>query len=409
MFVSSKRAVTFGNNFAQAAQNSCAMKPIMILLTSVILLSGCASTSTLLRQGRYDEAIVKTVHKLKKTPDKTKQVDILAQSFKLANDRDLERISFLKKTGQPEIWEEVFSLYSRLKSRQDLVKTAPPAVLSAIGFVPHDYDNDVIEAKRKAAEYFYAHALDLLSKNDKYLAREAWEDLMKVKGYYPSYRDTENLLDKAYAMGVTHVLFKMNNAAPVVLPAGFEEELLKIALRDLDTRWVHFDVREVQDRNYDNFVLLNLRAIDVSPERVREREWEESRTVEDGWKYVYDANGNVMKDSAGNDIKEKKYKTITCRAIETTLSKSAIVSGVLDFYDNQTKQLLRSEPITAQSDFNHMYVTAVGDFDALTPETRKKLGRPIPFPNDLEMIMRTNDILKDIAKNLIHNNMHLFR
>ena len=282
-------------------------------------------------------------------------------------------------------------------------------MLTAIGFVTHDYDNDVIEARRKAAEYFYAHALLLLERNEKYAAREAYDDLIKVKGYFPNYKDTDQLLDKAFAMGVTFVLFRMNNVANVVMPAGFEEELMKISVADLNTHWVRFEAREVENRRYDGFVLLNLKAIDVTPERVHERTWEESKTVEDGWKYKLDANGNVMKDSLGNDIKEKKYKTISCRVMETTLNKSALVSGVLDFYDNGNKQLLRSEPITAQSDFNHVFCVALGDINALKEETRRRLGKPLPFPNDLEMIMRTNDILKDAAKNLIHNYTYLFK
>lgn len=384
------------------------MKPILLLLAAV-LITGCTTSKTLLREGRYDSAIRKSVYKLKKNPDKEKQIAVLSEAFRLANTRDLDRIAFLKKSGQPEIWEEVFALYSNLKARQDLVKTAPVPVLTAIGFVTHDYDNDVIEARRKAAEYFYAHALLLLERNEKYAAREAYDDLIKVKGYFPNYKDTDQLLDKAFAMGVTFVLFRMNNVANVVMPAGFEEELMKISVADLNTHWVRFEAREVENRRYDGFVLLNLKAIDVTPERVHERTWEESKTVEDGWKYKLDANGNVMKDSLGNDIKEKKYKTISCRVMETTLNKSALVSGVLDFYDNGNKQLLRSEPITAQSDFNHVFCVALGDINALKEETRRRLGKPLPFPNDLEMIMRTNDILKDAAKNLIHNYTYLFK
>lgn len=385
------------------------MKPLLVLLASALLFAGCTSSKTLLRNGRYDDAIYKSVHKLKKNPDKIKEVAVLTEAFRIANERDIERISFLKKSGQPDIWEEVFSLYSRLKYRQDAVKTLPAEVLSSIGFKAADYDNDVIESKRKAAEYFYARAMDLLSKNEKIAAREAYDNLLKVQSYYANYRDVDTQLQKALALGTTHVLFKMNNAAPVILPAGFEEDLLKIAVNDLDTRWVDFDPREVAGRSYDNVVLLNIRAIDVTPERIRERTWIESREVEDGWKYVYDANGNVKKDSSGNDIKETKYKTISCQLLETSMNKSAMVSGIIDFYDNTNSQLLKSEPITAQSNFDHVFVMAHGDVNALKPETRQHLGKPLPFPNDFEMIMMSNDILKDVAKNIIHANTHLFR
>jgi hypothetical protein len=401
--------LVFWQYFCLPRTKPTAMKTIYVLLATAILLAGCASSKTLLRNGRYDDAIYKSVHKLKKKPDKIKEISVLTEAYRLANERDIERISFLKKSGQPDIWEEVFDTYSRLKFRQDAVKTLPSEVLSSIGFVAKDYDSDVIESKRKAAEYFYAHAMSLLSKNDKIAAREAYEDLLKVKDYYSTYKDVDTQLQIALAMGTTNVLFRMNNTAPVVLPAGFEDDLLKIAINDLDTRWINFDVREVSGRAYDNVVLLNIRNIDVTPERIRERTWVESREVEDGWKYVYDANGNVKKDSAGNDIKETKYKTISCQLLETTMNKSAIVTGVLDFYDNTNKQLLKTEPITAQSDFNHIFIMAHGDINAVRPETRQKLGNPLPFPNDLEMIMMSNNVLKDVAKNLIHSNMYLFK
>jgi PBP1b-binding outer membrane lipoprotein LpoB len=385
------------------------MKRIIIILMSLAMLGGCVSSKTYLRNGRYDDAIKKAAHKLKINPDKIKEIPILEQAYSLANNQDIERIAFLKKSGQPDIWDEVFDRYNQLKMRQDIVKTLPPEVLSKINFTPANYDNDILESKRKAAEYFYVHALTLLDKNDRMLARQAYDELLKVKGYYPNYKDVDNQIDKAFIMGTTNVLFKMNNLAPVGLPSGFEDELLKIAIKDLNTKWINFDSREVNGQNYDYVILLNIKGIDVSPERIHENTWVESREVEDGWQYQYDAHGNVMKDTAGNDIKIKKYKTISCQILETQMNKTSVVSGVIDFYDNQTNQLLKSEPINANADFNYNFLQAHGDFDALKTETRNRLGRPMPFPNDLEMIMMADNILKDVAKNIIISNKFLFK
>jgi hypothetical protein len=399
----------FGRTFVFNHQNLPAMRPIKIVIAIALLLTGCYSSKNLLKNGYYDDAIYKSVRKLTKNPQKAKEIAVLTEALRIANDRDKERIEFLKKSGQPDIWDEVFSLYSQLKYRQDVVKTLPLAVQNTIGFKPVDYDNDVLEAKRKAAEYFYSRALSLLAKNDKYAAREAYDNLLRVKDYYPNYKDADNQLALALSLGTTHVLFKMSNAAPVVMPAGFEEELLKISIQELDTRWVNFDSREVAGRTYDNVVLLTLRNIDVTPERIHERTWVESKEVEDGWKYLLDANGNVKKDTAGNDIKVKKYKTISCQLLETSMNKSAIVTGVLDFYDNTNRQLLKSEPINAQSDFNYLFVVAHGDLNALSNETKQKIGPPKPFPSNMEMIMMSNSILKDVAKSLIRGDMYLFK
>lgn len=385
------------------------MKRLIFIIIGLLIIQGCASSYTMLRKGRYDDAIVKAVRKLKKNPSKTKEITTLKEAYSLANQFDNERIAFLRKSGQPDIWEEVFYRYNNMKYRQDIVKTLPVPVLQKINFSPVDYDNEIIEAKKKAAEYFYAHAVSLLDKNDKYLARQAYDELLKVKGYYANYKDVDQLIPKAYSMGLTSVLFKMNNVAPVVLPAGFEDDMLKISLKELNTQWVNYDTRETQNVRYDYTILLNLKVIDVSPERIKESSWIESKEVQDGYQYVYDNNGNVMKDTAGNDIKVPKYKTISCQLVEEQMNKSAIVTGVLDFIQNNTNQLLKTEPISVESTFNHVSLIAHGDVNALKVETQRNLNNRVPFPHDLDMIMMTNELLKNAAKNIVSSNRYLFK
>jgi hypothetical protein len=116
-----------------------------------------------------------------------------------------------------------------------------------------------------------------------------------------------------------------------------------------------------------------------------------------------------MKDSLGNDIKVPKYKTISCNVMETQMTKEAFITGNVDFYDNKTSQLLKNEKISAESHFNYVFATAMGDLDALKKETAQKLNRPVPFPNDLEMIGMANDYLKEAARNIIANNAFLFK
>ena len=64
-----------------------------------LLLSGCGSSKKQLQKGNYDAAIDKAVKQLRKDPDDAKQIEILTQSYKVANDQDNERIRFLKMEG----------------------------------------------------------------------------------------------------------------------------------------------------------------------------------------------------------------------------------------------------------------------------------------------------------------------
>lgn len=380
----------------------------LYLALFVFFLGGCVSSRKQFQRGNYDEAIRISVKKLHKNPDKEKEILNLDRAYKYAVQRDIERIAFLKKSGQPEIWDEIFSIYAVLKNRQEKVRVLPQQILSAIGFQLQNYDNDIIEAKKKAAEFLYAHSLKLLENKDKACARQAYDQLMKVKSYYSTYKDVDLYIQKALQMSTTYVLFTMKNNTGIPLPPSFESELQKISLADLDSKWLRFETQKVNGRDYDYIILLNMRVIEATPEGVKEIHYTESKEVPDGFQYVLDSHGNVMKDSLGNDIKIPKTKTISCNIIETQQNKAVTISGTIDFINLTNSQVIKTDPITSQFFFNHMYAVAQGNFEALKPETREKLNlRPVPFPTDFDMILRAGDIIKDMSRNIIMRNRNI--
>jgi len=385
------------------------MKTLYIISLSILLLiGGCVSSRKQIQRGNYDAALKISVKKLHRKPNKEKEIVNLDRAYKYAMQRDNERINFLRKSGQPDIWEEIFIIYARMKNRQDLVRALPESVLAAIGYKFQDFDNDLLEAKKKAAEFLYAHALKLLEKKDKTSARQAYDELIRVKSYYASFKDVDTYLQKALHLGTTYVLFTMRNNTGIPLPPSFESELQKISLSDLDAKWVRYETKKVDVRNYDYCILLNMRIIDVTPEALKEVHYTETKEVPDGFQYVLDANGNVMKDSLGNDIKIPKTKIISCNVIETQQHKAVTISGTIDFIDLNNTQTIKTDPIASQFFFDHISAVAQGNIDALKPETKEKLKiRPLPFPPDFDMILRAGDILKDMSRNIISQNRHI--
>jgi hypothetical protein len=363
----------------------------------------------MLQNGDYDLAIKKSVHKLIKNPEKEKQLNVLSQAYKLANQKDQETIDYLRLSGESGVWDDIFRAYSHLKLRQEIVKTAPQAILDKLGFEYVNYDNEIINAKKKAAAYFYAHAQTLLAKGDKINARTAYNELLRVKELYSSYKDLDSLSKSALALGTSQVLFQLKNTSGMIIPADFNAALTKISVAELNRMWINYDMNEVQGRTYDYVILVNIKGIDVSPEALKEVHYNESKEIEDGFKYQLDANGNVMKDSLGNDIKITKYKTITCEVIETQQKKTALVSGEIEFVQVVNEQLLFTAPLTAQSIFENFAATAVGNVNALSAETKKKLGNKLlPFPTSAGMIMMAGDILKGMVKDIIYKNSSVF-
>lgn len=379
------------------------MKKIFLSVFILLLFFGCAQRK--LQKGLYDDAIRISVRKLKKNPNNQKHLHIVEQAFIKANQRDNERINFLKKEGTPDIWDDIFNIYSGMKSRQTRVKSLsyiPPR----ISFV--DYDEEIIQAKQKAAEYFYAHGISLLEKGDKQSARTAYNDFMKVKNYYRDFRDVDEQIKKAEALGTSYVIFKMENKANVILPQRFAEELFKISLNELNRQWLRYHTQQQSSFDYDYTVLVNIKMIDVSPEQVKETQYTETAEIKDGWQYVLDSKGNVMKDSLGNDIKTDKMVKVTCNIVETQQRKAARIAGSIDYVNNRTGQLIKTDPITADAVFENFAAIAVGDQRALKPETKKKLGKsPVPFPPDPDLLMQAGGTLKDMVKNILHANKNL--
>ena len=384
------------------------MNKLFNILLIAIIITSCVSSAKYLQQGSYDAAINKSVKVLLKKPDKTKETNTLRKAYSLANQNDQDAIDQLKLSGQPNIYDEIHYRYNRMRDRQEVVERLPLSVLDNIDFHHINYNETLAKSKKKAAEFLYAHAELQLQKGDKYSARSAYDELIKVKEYYPVYKETDRLIEEAIYLGTNNVLFQFTNGSNSFIPKDFEEELLKITLKDLHISWVNFDTYQIEKIYYNYSIFLNLKEITVSPEFIKEEHYVETREIEDGFDYVLDNNGNVMKDTLGNDIKVARIVTINCNVTETRLNKNAVIRGSLDIYDNASDQLIKTQEIVVQSNFDHRFAVAYGDLDALSKKTRKLIHRhPVPFPSDLQMINDTNESLKQKAKIIISSNRRI--
>ena len=269
----------------------------------------------------------------------------------------------------------------------------------------YDVDADLVSSKQKAAEFYYANGQQLLANNNRRDARMAYDEFMKVKGFYQNFKDVDQLLDQSREKGTAYVLFKMENNTGMIMPSGFEQEILKISLARLNDTWTQFHTTEKEGNNYHYYLKFNMSGMAISPEQMKEVHYVESDTIQDGWDYVKDENGNVMKDSLGNDIKTKKFIKVSCNIVETQQFKTATVSGNLDFFNIETQQLIQTVPVRSDATFEHYSAKANGDLRALSAQTKQKIkSRPAPFPSDEQLIMMGTTELKESLKRIITQN-----
>lgn len=387
------------------------MKKLFYFVFAVLIMAGCATSKKQLQKGNYDAAIQKAVKKLMRNSNSPNDVETLDRAYTLANEDDLNQIKYLKMEGKPENWEGIVQHYQRLKNRYNTVRPVLPLNLNGktIDYEHIDYDADIVDAKHKAAEFFFGHGQKLMSNNTKDAYRQAYVEFSKVKEYWGDYQNIDNLLAESHAKGMSEVIVYIDNQTQFRLSPQFEDDLLAVNPEELSSEWVEWDTRSMdKNKQYDYEVRIVLRSINVSPDDTKETDKIEKKKVEDGFEYVLDKNGNVMKDTLGNDIKITKYKNLTCTLVETAQHKNAHIEGIVEIYSTSPEKLLRKDPIAADSYFEHFSARAIGDKGALSPESLEKVkARPIPFPSDDEMIMRSSQALQVAIRGILQKNRNL--
>lgn len=376
----------------------------LVLLAFAIFVSSCARTQKLVEQGRYDEAVELATRKLSgKKRKKVKHVKALEKAFEKATQQYMQRIAKLE--DRPGSEEKIVDIYRHIRKRQEAVSPLLP-LLSIKGYQAEfqfvKVDELETAAMNKAASALYKIAQYQLvdaERGDKLAARDAFHNLDKIENYFRNYKDVNELKFKARELGTTHVLFEMKNNAQVVLSQEFENEVLRMGVDELNSGWNQFHLSEPANENIDLKVRMNITQIDVSPERIKEREYVDSKEIEDGYDYILDGNGNVMKDTLGNDIKVPRKVLIRARVFEIFQSKAAIVSGHLEYFDARNNDLVRSTPISVESVFENYASHFRGDRRALSSFSRGRCDtRPLPFPLDEELLLQAAEEMKPIVR-----------
>ena len=388
------------------------MKKLLLLSVVLLLLIACNTKKQVevaVNSGNYDRAINTALDKLRKNKDKKRNYDyaiMLQDAYYKVVERDLENIAHLKKDNNPEMFRNIYELYLDLDARQEAIKPILPLNVNGknIRFTFNDYSNDIIGSKTQLADYLYEKGLNLLESDDKQTIRQAYSELSYLERISPNYENTRDLLSEAHERGKDRILVSILNNTQQVIPQRLEAELLNFDTYGLNKFWSEYHANKVPNLNYDYAMHLNLKQIDVSPERVNQREFLREKEIADGWEYEKDRNGNVVKDSLGNDIKYEKIIKVRGRLYETIQTKSAQVIADVVYIDAQSNQPVDTFTIDSGFVFEHIFARYKGDKRALNKADRQLINnRLLPFPSNEQMVFDTGEDLKLQLKSIINS------
>ncbi len=378
------------------------------MFVSALLLAGCGSSKKQLEIGNYDAAINKAVTELRKNPKSSKDIETLERAMDIAIEQDNERIRLLKIEGRANAWDELYLIYKKMSDRQTAVRTVTPIQYEGrtIEWPYVDYMQEMVVAKKNAADFYYAHGQELMKNDTRESYRQAYYEFVRAQEYVGDYEGIDQMLRESRQLGISRVYVTLKNYSPTKFPETFEQELLALDLPRLNSEWVEYHTSiPNSDTQFDYVVNVNLKNVAVSPDRQFQRDSLVKATVEDGFEYVKDARGNVLKDSLGNDVKVKKYKELQCALIQTFQVKECVIDGDVEMLSLYPEKTIKKEPIGATSNFEHVSARAIGDANALTAEQKRMLqSQIIEFPTDLDMVIMCTENLKRAIRGFMEAN-----
>jgi len=387
------------------------MKWIIYTLGLTLLISSCKSVQKLVDKGDYDGAIYLAAKKLYgKKNKKTKHIKGLEEAFAKVNARDFAFINSLNAQKYPERWDKVYDLLINIDSRQHKISPFLP-LISKDGYVGHFEFTNIAEliddASAEAAAYHYGRAELLLTDinySRKADAIEAFNELRQIDRYFRDYKQKLVLMNTAHHYGMTRVKLETRNTARAIIPNDLQQELMAVSIPALNSFWTEFYTNDLEKAPMDYRAVLEIDELEVSPERETERIYQDSREVIDGFTYVLDQNGNVAKDTLGNDITEDRFVIITADIVEIYREKAAYVKGTLKIIDLNGKQLIDQFPIASEAIFNSYASSYFGDERALSSSSRNRVrSNPERFPQDEELIWQAAEDVKSVVADYLQD------
>jgi hypothetical protein len=396
------------SNFADLKPTN--MKHTLLFALTLFLFMSCSTRRQVekaVNSGNYNQAISNAINKLRNNKDAKRKQDIivlLEDAYRKANARDLDAIAGLKASNNPEYYKRIYETYIALEDRQEAVRPLLPLYVDGkeVPFKFRNYDHQILVAKDKASDHLYEKAIAMLEYDDKPTIRDAYNTLEYIERINPNYENTRELISEARERGMAHVLVSIENSTAQVIPQALEDALLDFNTYGLNQFWMDYHTKKSPHKSFDYAMQLQLQQISMSPEQIKEREIIRERRVRDGWEYVLDANGNVKKDSLGNDIKVDKFVNVNASILEVQQFKASQMLGQIVIYDLQGNQLVDQFPIDSGFVFENFYATFTGDERALTDDdVLLTQGGPVPFPPNEQMIFDAGEDLKLQLKEIL--------
>lgn len=334
---------------------------LSIILIFVTLVS-CRSNKSLYNSKEYDKVVNNLTKKASKNKLNESQFEYLYMAYHQANQDDFTKIMELKKSGQPDIWTEIYYRTNSINERQNKVDKFPNNIKTALDYKELNLDEELNNSKNRAEDFLSAKTYHLLKEPEADNIKEAETLINQLQRLNPKNPNIEDLRLRLIISSAQRIIFRIATPTELYLPDDFAK--LALNFDDNTIYNVPFDIVPIDSISYDLMILVMINERKISPERIDAVTFEEK-------------NGD-------------KIAMVT----DKTMNKTATIIGEIELIDVKSRDVLVKTPFDISSTFYHKYAIFEGDMEACSKQTLSLLNNKIiDFPQD-------NALLKDVARQL---------
>ena len=371
------------------------MKKFVFILF-VAIISACSSGKKSLQKGNYNEAVLKSVNRLRADPKNKNAKQTLRQAYPMALNYELKNINDVKLSSDVYKWEKVLDSYRNLDGLYDEINRSPGA-LSVLK--PRNFVLEKEEAKQKSGEARYALGEKKLLEGTKVAAKKAYFDFIAADSFIPGMRDVKSKITEAKDAATIHVLVDQIPVSSIAFGLSNEffqnkisEFLLEFSTREFVEFYSVSEAKKIKRKDFDQEIIIRFDDFVVGQTYMKE-------LVED-----FSRDSVILKKVGGKPI----YGTVKAKLISFT--KTINSSGLLDFkiINSKTNAIQTQEKFPGTFVWRNQWATYRGDDRALSDEQinlteQQEIPPPAPQALFIEFTKPIFDQLKSKIRNFYSN------
>ena len=362
----------------------------LFLCAIICVAVSCISPSKLYNNGKYYQACIEAIHKLRSAPDKTDMQDILVKAYPMAVNMALRDINNALQSNSITKYDVVINQYEQMNRLANEIYTCPKA--HELIPSPHGFHAELQQAKNIAAEHYYNLGIKALNERTVAQAKLAYQYFVNANNYVNGYRDVISKINESLYEATLRVIVEAPKTPTrfQISADFFYSNLITEMNRTNQSRFVRFYTPEEAqyDRVSSPHQYIALDFIDFSVGNIKE-----SRSSKD-----------VKRDSVPIvvEIDGKKVTAYTTvKAVFTTYKREIISGGKLHVrvIDAINNRVIEQRTFDGSYVWTSIWGSYTGDDRALSSEQKRLATQQatLPPPNQDLFIEFTKPIYSQVV------------